>query len=139
MENNVPTVQLRTNRGLAKFFFLSLITFGIYGICVWTHISNEINSIATQHDGKKTMNYLLIFFILSPITLGIAQLVWMSKLSGRIGAELKVRQQNYEFGKGTFWGWFFFGSLLFGIGPLVYIHKAMHSMNLLCADYNQKG
>ena len=46
---------LRTNRGLAKFFFLSLITFNIYGIVVMSHISTEINQIASKNDGKNTM------------------------------------------------------------------------------------
>ena len=48
---------LRTNHGLAKFIFLSLLTFGIYGLVVLCHISEEINQVATPRDGKKTMHY----------------------------------------------------------------------------------
>ena len=138
-QNSAPLIQLRTNRGLAKFFFLSLITFGIYGIVVLSHISTEINTIATKHDLKKTMHFCLIYFIFSWLTLGIVPVVWYHRISDRIGIELMRRGITYSFGAGTFWGWCFFGSLLFGIGPLVYIHKMMKAMNLLAADYNQKG
>ena len=130
---------LRTNRGLIKFFFLSLITFGIYGIVVMSHISTEINDIATKHDGRKTMHYCLIYFIFSWLTFGIAPLVWYHRLSDRIGNELIRRRLPYSFGAGTWWGWGFFGALLFGIGPLIYTHKLMRAMNILAADYNVNG
>lgn len=143
MENTItdqrPMVQLRTNRGLLKFFLLSLITFGIYGLICLGNISNDINTIATKHDGKKTMSYYLIAFVFSWLTLGIVPLIWFHKLSDRIGRELLVRNLPYQFGTGTFWGWYFFGALLLGIGPLVYIHKLMHAMNTLASDYNLKG
>lgn len=139
METTSPTIKLRTNRGLLKFFFLSLITFGIYGIICLGNVSRDINTIATKHDGKSTMTYYLICFVFSWLTLGIVPLIWFHNLSNRIGRELLVRNLPYQFGTGTFWGWYFFGSLLLGIGPLVYIHKLMHAMNTLAADYNVKG
>lgn len=138
-QSSAPLIKLRTDRGLAKFFFLSLITFGIYGIVVMSHISTEINDIATKHDGRNTMHFCLIYFIFSWLTFGIVPLVWYNNISDRIGSELKRRNLPYNFGAGTFWGWGFFGSLLFGIGPLVYTHKLMHAMNYLAADYNRVG
>ena len=51
---------LTTNRGMVKFFLLSLITFNIYGIVVMSMISSEINQIASPRDGKHTMHYCLI-------------------------------------------------------------------------------
>lgn len=137
--NNASAIQIRTNRGLAKFFFLSLITFGIYGIVVMTHISEDINTIANKYDGKHTTNYLLVFFILDAVSLGIASFVWLHKLSDRIGDELYRRKQSYYFSSATFWLWCVLGSLLLGIGPLIYIYKLMHSMNCLAADYNRVG
>ena len=131
--------QLRTDRSLVKFFFLSLITFGIYGIVVMSHISTEINDIASKHDGKHTMHYCLVLFVLSWLTLGIYPLIWNHNLSNRIGNELTRRDLDYTFSAGTFWGWAVLGSLLFGIGPLVFIHKLMTAMNKLAADYNKVG
>ena len=123
-----------TNRGLLKFLLLSLITFGIYGIVVMTHISMEIDTIASPRDHKNTMNYLLVFFFLGPITLGIYTLIWNHNLSKRIGEELKARDLGYEFGSSDFWGWGFLGSLIL-IGPFVYLHKLLKSMNLINESY----
>ncbi len=129
---------LRTNRGLAKFILLSLVTFGIYGIVVLCHISEEINQVASPRDGKKTMHYAWIFFLLTAITFGIAPLVWFHKLSNRIGDELKARKLPYEFSAGTYWGWCILGVLII-IGPFVYYHKLFKAMNLINGDYNVKG
>ena len=125
----------KTNRSLLKFLLLSLITFGIYGIVVMTRISMEIDTIASPRDHKNTMNYLLVFFFLGPITLGIYMLIWNHMLSNRIGDELKARNLGYEFDAGTFWGWGFFGSLIL-IGPFVFVHKLLKSMNLINESYN---
>ena len=134
-----PIIKLRTNRGLLKFFFLSLITFGIYGIICLGNVSRDINTIATKHDGKTTMSFYLVALIFSWLSLGIVPLIWFHNLSSRIERELLVRNLPYQFGTGIFWGWNILGSLLFGIGPFVYIHKLMHAMNALAADYNIKG
>ena len=134
----VPKKLLPINRGLAKFFFLTLITLGIYGIVIMTKISCEINTVATRYDGRKTTNYLWILLLWSWLTLGIAPLVWSHCLSERIGNELKRRQIPYSFGSADFWLWNILGSFV-GFLPLVYIHKLLSAMNMLNADYNQKG
>ena len=126
---------LRTNRGLLKYVLLSLITFGIYGLVVKTHISMEIDTVATPRDHKSTLNYLLVVLLLGPITCGIFPLIWYHNLSNRIGDELKARNLGYEFGAGDFWGWGVLGCLIL-IGPFVYLHKLLTSMNLINESYN---
>ncbi|MBQ7133659.1 MAG: DUF4234 domain-containing protein [Ruminococcus sp.] len=138
MNENTPARQLKTNRGLLKFILLSLITFGIYGIVVMTSISTDINLIASRYDGKKTMHYCLLIFLITPITLGIASIVWCHKISARIGAELTRRGIDYSFGASSYWLWGVLGSMIV-VGPFVYYHKFFKSMNLLSADYNEKG
>lgn len=133
-----PVVQLKTNRSLLKFILLSLITFGIYGIVVMSAVSTDINTIAARYDGKKTMHYCLVLFIFSWLTFGIVPLVWSHKLSARIGAELSRRGIDYSFGAGSFWGWGVLGTLIF-VGPFIYAHKLLKSMNLLAEDFNNKG
>ena len=130
--------RLKTNRGLLKFILLSLITFGIYGLVVMSVISSDINTIATRHDGKRTMHYCLMYFVFSWLTQGIVPIVWYHRLSARIGNELIRRKIPYSFGAGTFWGWEILGSLIV-IGPFIYLHKLLRSMNLLCEDYNEDG
>lgn len=133
-----PVGQLRTNRSLAKFILLTLITFGIYGIVVLSTVSTDINAIAGRYDGKETMHYCLIFFLLSPLTFGIAMLVWQTRISSRIGDELYRRGIPYEFGAGSYWGWCILGSLIL-VGPFVYLYKLLHSMNKLAEHYNVYG
>lgn len=135
MKKTRPT--LRTNRGLAKMFFLGILTLGIYPLVVYSHMGEEINLI--DKDGKHTMHYCIVFFLLQGITFGIASIVWKHRICNRIGNVLCARNINYEFSATTFWGWNVFGSFLFGVGPFIFVYKFMHAMNLLNADYNAKG
>lgn len=133
-----PVGQLKTNRGLLKFFLLTLITFGIYAIVYFSGVSSDINVIASRYDGKKTMHYCLLAFIVGPLTFGIGYLVWGHKISERIGAELSRRGISYSFGAGTYWLWNVLGTLI-AVGPLVYVHKLSKAMNMLSEDYNARG
>ena len=137
--NSAPVMQLTTKRGWLKAILLSIITFGIYPLVMFTKIANEVNLVASRYDGKKTMHFCLLFFIVAPITAGIAAIVWYHRISNRIGNELARRGIAYKFGAGSFWGWNVLGSLLFGIGPFIYLHKLCKSMNLLNADFNVRG
>lgn len=136
--SNAPVGQLKTNKSLLKYILLSLITFGIYGIVVMSSVSNDINIIASRYDGKKTMHFCLLTFVIAPITFGIAAFVWYHKLSNRIKNELARRGIDYSFGAGTFWGWGILGSLIV-VGPFIYIHKLFKATNLLCKNYNVNG
>lgn len=133
-----PAKQLKTNRGLLKVILLSMITFGIYGLVVMSEVSTSINTIASRYDGKKTMHALLVVFVFSWLTLGIVPLVWSHKISARIGDELRRRGIDYSFGAGTFWGWSVLGALII-VGPFIFCHKLLKSMNLLSESYNLIG
>lgn len=133
-----PVGQLKTNRGLLKYILLSMVTFGIYGLVVMSAVSTDINTIASRYDGKKTMHYCLVMFVFSWLTLGIVPLVWSHKISNRIGNELARRNIDYAFGAGTFWGWGILGSFIL-VGPFIYCHKMLKSMNLLAEHYNTHG
>lgn len=128
---------LSTNRGILKFFLLSLITFGIYAIVVMSNISTEINTIASPRDKKHTMHYCLVYFIFSWLTLGIVPLVWMHRICNRIGDELAARNLPNGISVGTFWGWGFLGLFIL-IGPFIFYYKFFRAMNTLNADYNSK-
>jgi hypothetical protein len=129
---------MKTNRGMLKLLFLGLITFGIYPLVFYSNLSTDINIIATRYDGRKTMHFCLLFFIVAPLTLGIAAIVWSHRICARIGNELCRRGIAYRFGAGSFWGWNILGTLIF-IGPFIFLHKLCKSMNLLSADYNARG
>ncbi len=132
-----PAIQLPTGRGLLKMLFLSLITLGIYGMVIWSRITQELNIVASRYDGKRTMSYFGTM-MLAPLTLMIYPIVWQHKMCNRIGAELTRRGINYKFGASTMWLWGCLGSLII-VGPFIYCHKHMKAMNLLNADFNEKG
>lgn len=132
------TAPLKTNRGMLKLILLSLFTFGIYSIVFYSGISTDINIIAHRYDGKKTMHFCLLFFLIMPITGGIAGFIWSHRLCSRMGNELRRRGIAYHFDAGSFWGWNILGSLI-GIGPFIFLHKLCKAMNLLSADYNVRG
>lgn len=136
--NMRPAVQLPTNRGMVKLILLGIITFGIYPLVIMSKISENINTIASRYDGKSTMHFCLLVFIIAPITLGIGAIVWQHKISNRIGKELQRRNLPFSFSAGDFWLWSVLGSLII-IGPFVYLHKFCKSMNTLAADYNNHG
>ena len=133
-----PVGQLKTNKGLVKYILLSILTLGIYGLVVMSSVSNDINIVASRYDGRKTMHYCLLFFLIAPLTLGIAYIVWFHKISNRIGNEIKRRGIAYNFSCADFWLWNVLGSFII-VGPFIYFHKLFKATNLMCADYNKKG
>lgn len=133
-----PAKQLPTNRGAIKAILLSLITLGIYPLVLYTKMADELNLTASKYDGKRTMNFCLLCFIVAPLTLGIGAIVWFHNFSARIGNELKRRGINYSFGAGSFWGWNLLGCFIV-IGPFIYVHKLIKAINLINEDYNVKG
>lgn len=141
MENtasNAPVGQLKTNKGLLKTILLSLVTFGIYGLVVMSSVSNDINVVASRYDGKKTMHYCLLTFVIGPITLGIAVFVWFHKLSNRIGDELRRRSIDYSLSASDYWLWNVLGGLII-VGPFIYLHKLFTAVNKMNEDYNLHG
>lgn len=133
-----PAVKLSTNRGLLKTILLSLVTFGIYGIVAYSKVSTDINTIASKYDGKKTMHYCLMMFVFSWLTFFIYPIVWMHKISERIGDELIRRNIDYKFNASTFWVYSFLLSFTL-IGPLLYASKLFKAMNKLSESYNIYG
>lgn len=140
MENTtqVPVGQLKTDRSILKYILLSIVTLGIYSIVFWYGVSRDINTIASKYDGKKTMNYALLFFLIGPLTFGIGFFVWYHKMSDRIGGELTRRGIPCSMNASTFWLWSVLGSFII-VGPFIYTHKLATAMNLMAADYNTNG
>ena len=130
--------KLKTNRGALKTILFTILTGGLYSIIFYEKIGQDVNVLASKYDGKKTMNYALMFFIVGPLTLEIGTLVWFHNLSNRIGDELERRGIDFKFNANTFWLWNVLGAFIL-VGPLVYIYKISKAMNLLNENYNING
>lgn len=133
-----PVAPLRTQRGLLKYVLLGLVTFSIYDIWQMSEVGDSLNLLAFKRDGKHTMHYCLMFFLVGWVTLGIGWLVWYHRVSGRIGEEQAARGLPVTVTASTFWLWGVLGSLI-AVGPFIYNYKLLHAMNDLSADYNVRG
>ncbi len=100
--HNPPAWKLATNRSVWKMLLLGIITLGIYPMIIYYYMYEDINILASRHDGKRTMHPIAMSF-LCVVTLGIFYFVWMHKLCRRIGDELDRRHINYSFGPKYFW------------------------------------
>ena len=134
----MPAIRMKTDRDLLMFILLSIVTFGIYSIYFFSVISTDINLIASRWDGRKTMHFCLLIFLVEPLTLGIGGFVWFHNLSNRIGGELRRRGIDYSFDATNFWLWNVLGSLII-IGPFVYLYQLCKALNLLSSHYNYYG
>lgn len=130
---------LKTDRSVWKFILFSILTCGIYSIIFFSGISDDINRVASGRDGKKTTHYCLMSFVLSPLTCGIYAFYWWHTISERIGEETRARGIYTDFSATTFWLWYVVGSLICGLGPLMYVHMLCKTMNQLNTNYNQFG
>ncbi len=133
-----PVATLRTNRSMLKTVLLSMITFGIYGIIVFCGVANDLNTIAGRYDGKRTMHFALLLFIIGPITMGIGYIVWYHKICNRIGNELNRRNAGMTFSATDYWLWSVLGSCIV-VGPFIFLHKMFTAMNKLSESYNYYG
>ena len=52
--------------------------------------------------------------------------------------ETHMRNINFSFGAGSYWGWGVLGPLII-VGPFVYYYKLFKSMNLLSESFNMNG
>lgn len=116
-----------------KFILLSLITFGLYGVYVYAKMGDVLNLAASRADGQKTMNFWLLFLLVSPITLGIGGLVWHHKFCARLGRELERRNLNQKISAATYWLWGVLGIVIV-VGPFVYTYKLIQAVNALAED-----
>ena len=126
---------LRTDRKMWKMMILHILTFGISSIFFFLPLSYELEKISPSRERQKMMSYA-VAYIASLLTFSIVLAIWFHGLSQRVEEALEERDISYEFSPSTFWGWYYFGSLII-VGPFIYFHKLCTAMNLLCEDYNK--
>lgn len=134
--HNPPARQLAVHRSLLKFYFLGILTLGIYDLVILCRISGEINLVA-QKDGKKTMHFLAVL-LLSLLSLFVVPFVWWHRLCRRMNAELTRRGIDDSFGARYFWLLNVLGGITF-ICPLIFMAKFLRASNRLNRDYNRYG
>lgn len=138
LPDGAPVRRLPANRNFWLYLIFTLVTFGIYPLIVVAKIGEEVNVIASRHDGRRTMNYILVALILGPLTVNIYTLVWWHGTSDRIGDELTRRGHSRMLSSSDFWLWGVLGIFIV-VGPYIYLWKLLKAVNTLNADYNVRG
>ncbi len=131
-----PPSKLKENRSFWKYIVFTVLTLGIYDIVFFLPFSFDIDKVASRHDGKKTVNYLIVWFV-SIFTFSIAHAFWFFDVTNRVSSELQRREIEYKFSLSDFWLWYVLGGF-FIVGQFVFIYKLIKAMNYLCKAYNEE-
>lgn len=129
--------KLTTNRGFWKNFLLSLVTFGFYRWYLIHAFARETNLVC-QGDGKNTPG-LLVYVLLSIVTLGIYAIVWRAKWINRCNAYLIQNGKPQGVQSSTYVLTVFFGAFTLFIMNLVVFCKILYLQNAVNATYNEKN
>lgn len=127
--------KLETNRSLAIYILLSLITCGIYGLFFIYSIARDVNT-ACEGDGQKTRG-LVQYILLSIITCGIYPLIWEYSIGNRLAENARKYGMTFQENGTTILMWQLFGAMLCGIGPFIAMHILIKNTNRICDAYNQ--
>ena len=164
-----PRLQLPTKRGLGKMIFLGILTLGIYPMVIWSRLVGEVNMVASRYDGERSVSFFgmlmlapltlgihtLVWFNKLCRRIG-AELerrdiaynfgardfwIWYFLMTflceicaGAASALFSIGFDSY----GIIWVLLAAG-LLALVGPFIFIHKLMKSMNYLNEHYNVNG
>lgn len=127
---------LKTDRSIAMFILLNIVTCGIYGWFFIHDLANDVNT-ACAGDNDSTPG-LLKFILLSMITCGIYSWVWYYKLGNRLAANAPRYGLVFQENGTTVLLWMMFGILLCGIGQFFGINIVIKNTNAICMAYNNR-
>lgn len=127
--------RMKTDRNFWSFWFLSLITFGIYELWYMHHIVTDVNTMC-EGDGKKSPG-VLVFFLLSIVTCGVYGMIWWCNMHERMRAAATRYGSNIEQTTSGIMLLFIGAYFVMGILNWVAVYKFLDSMNQLSAAYNE--
>lgn len=121
-------------RSFLAFFFLNILTFGIYGIVVFCQMGEDINKICCG-DNKEQCSYI-IAWLLGLVTLGIYPLFWIYTAIGRLGNNAYRYGINIKHNQSDFLLWYLLGSFII-IGPLIAYYHFLVDVNQFADVYGK--
>ena len=127
---------LPTNRGLIKYYLLTIITLGIYPLYFIHRVAVELNT-ACSVDGKRTRGLIeLILFTI--LTFGIYSIFWWVFSAQRMSDHCVRNGFNARINGASYLLWCTIGCLLFCLGPIIAEYKYIHTLNDVNMIYNTK-
>lgn len=120
-------------RDFWKYFLLSIVTCGIYGIVFFYGWTEENNQVCAG-DGKDSPNYILVL-LLSLVTCGIYFYIWIYQRAQRLQDNApRYGLQISDSGSNVLVITLLCS--LVGVGPLVGEYILIRNQNMLAAAYN---
>ena len=109
-------------------------------LAVLMAVAGAVTVVFTRFKWPKVIGYLLAGILMSKNTFGGNFLVNEQSIYtiGQLGIVFLMFSLGLEFSAKTFWLWGVLGSFII-VGPFIYTHKFLKSMNLLVDDFNTKG
>lgn len=128
---------LKTNRGLFKYIFFSIITVGIYSLYIIYAFAKETNMVC-RGDGKKTRG-LFLMLLFTALTFGIYNIVWYASIISRRAFHIEKNGKQNNLTPAFFILSMLFGGITLGILNLVAMSRFIKQQNILNGIYNEQS
>lgn len=129
------TGPLKTDRDIAMYIILSIVTCGIYGYWFIYKLAQDAN-VVCANDGEETPG-LLVYILLSIVTCGIYSYYWTYKLANRLQNNAPRYGITITEGGSDILLWLVLGYFSCSITVYIGMHILIKNMNSICAAYNQ--
>ena len=122
-------------RSLFKYYFLSVITLGIYALYFWSKLAKDINTLC-EGDGRKTMKYIPSF-ILSLATVFVYGFVWKYQLAERMNFNAERYGLKFSESGALVTVYNTIGHAYFGFGRLIAGFILTKNFNKIAVAFNE--
>lgn len=127
--------KLETNRSLAAYIFLTIITCGLYSYFFIYSLARDVNT-ACEGDGQKTQG-IVGFIFLCLITCGFYSLVWQYSIANRLAENAQKYELCFQENGTTVLLWSSLSLMTFFMSRLMIMNILIKNTNRICDAYNQ--
>lgn len=127
---------VKTNRSLAMYIILTIVTCGIYGFYTIHSIARDIN-IMCEGDESETAG-LLKYFLLSLVTCGIYSFYWQYKVADRLHGNAEKYEITITETGSSVLVWILLGCFVCPLLQFFAMYIIFKNMNLMAVEYNNR-
>ena len=131
-----PQTPIKTDRSIAAYILLSIVTCGIYGLWFFYRLVKDVNTMCTG-DGESTPG-LAAFILLSILTCGFYAFYWYYKVGNRLAANAPRYGLSFQENGTSVLLWCIVGYITCGIGNYVAMYFIIKNTNALATAYNAR-
>lgn len=128
-------IPLQTDRSLAMYILLTIVTCGFYSLYFVYKMAADTN-VACKDDGAGTAG-LGMYILLSMVTCGMYSIYWEYSLGNRLMANAPRYGLTFTENGTSVLMWRLFGVVLCGIGPFIAMNILIKNANAICDAYNR--